>query len=133
MIAIAKKHFETLVSDAIDAIPELYYKHLKNVAFIVEDEPTPEKRAALKLNENQLLFGLYEGIPLPKRGGITAGLLPDIITIYQTQIETVCDTFEEVRDKVKETVWHEVAHYYGLDHARIYELEAKEGPHRHTH
>lgn len=131
MISIANDHFESLVSAAIDAIPELYFKHLKNVAFIVEAEPSPEKRQQLNLHAGQLLFGLYEGVPLPQRGGMTAGLLPDKITVYQNQIEQVCDTFEEVRDKVKETIWHEVAHYYGLDHRRIYELEAKEGPHKH--
>ncbi len=122
MIEVERSIFERMMADIIDAIPEKYAKSLSNVAFILEDEPSPEQRSNLGLHNNQLLFGLYEGIPLPARGGSNGTLLPDKITLFQKHIEAVCHTLEEVREQIKKTIWHEVAHYFGLDHTRIYEL-----------
>lgn len=124
MIEVDEKKFRQIVSIAIDAIPPLYQKHLQNVAFIVEDYPTPEQAERLKLYPNELLFGLYEGVPLPQRGGATK-LLPDKITIFKKTAELVSHSEDELIEHVRHTVWHEVAHYYGLDHRRIHELEAK--------
>ncbi|HZP55537.1 MAG TPA: metallopeptidase family protein [Candidatus Saccharimonadales bacterium] len=122
MIQLGDKEFRQLVSDAIDAVPALYQKHLQNVAFIVEDEPTLEQRQKLNLYRGELLFGLYEGIPLPSRQGATK-LLPDKITIFKNPALIYSNSFEELRQHVHHTVWHEVAHYYGLNHKRIHELE----------
>jgi predicted Zn-dependent protease with MMP-like domain len=122
MIDISDKEFGKIVSDAIDSISPLYQKHLKNMAFLVENEPTPQQRQQLHLRCNDLLFGLYEGVPLPRRGGATK-LLPDKITIFKKSIEVVSGNLAEVKEKVNHTIWHEVAHYYGLDHKRIHELE----------
>jgi len=124
MIKISDNEFQKMVSEAIDKIPPLYQKHLKNVAFIVEDEPTPAQREQLRLRCNDLLFGLYEGVPLPRRGGATK-ILPDKITIFKRPIKIISENLTEVREKINHTVWHEVAHYYGLDHGRIHELENK--------
>lgn len=122
MINIDEKLFESMVSDAIDAIPPLYQKYLQNVAFIVEDEPNQQQRQQLRLGPGSTLFGLYEGVPLPGRGGATK-VLPDKITIFKLPLQMASRTLEELRAQVNHTVWHEVAHYYGLDHRRIYELE----------
>jgi predicted Zn-dependent protease with MMP-like domain len=119
---VSNKQFKKIVSEAIGAIPSLYQEHLKNVAFLVVDEPTPIQRQQLSLRCNDLLFGLYEGVPLPRRGGASK-LLPDKITIFKKSIEAVSRDLAEVRENIKHTVWHEVAHYYGLDHKRIHELE----------
>lgn len=122
MISVADKEFERIVSEAIDSIPPLYQKHLNNVAFLVEDEPSPLQREQLKLAAGGSLFGLYEGLPLPQRGGATK-LLPDKITIFKKPLEFVSHDLADLRERVRHTIWHEVAHYYGLDHRRIYELE----------
>lgn len=122
MAKISDKEFKNILSEAIDNIPALYKEHLNNVAFLVEDEPTPIQRQQLNLRCNDLLFGLYEGVPLPRRGGATK-LLPDKITIFKNSIEISSENLAEAREKVSRTVWHEVAHYYGLDHRRIHELE----------
>lgn len=125
MIALSRQEFEALVSQAIDDIPNKYYSRIKNVAFVVEDYPTPEQRKKLHLHKGQLLFGLYEGIPLTSR---TAGyniVLPDKITLFQKALEQVCQTRQELSEQVRYTVWHEVAHYFGLNHDRIHDLESK--------
>lgn len=123
MINISDYDFKQFVSGAIDAIPELYQEHLQNVAFIVEDEPTLAQRKKLKLEGSDLLFGLYEGTPLPDRSGQTK-ILPDKITVFKNALTTISQSLDELRNRVANTVWHEVAHYYGLDHKRIHELEA---------
>jgi predicted Zn-dependent protease with MMP-like domain len=124
VIEISYEQFNKVVSQAIDAIPPLYQEHLQNVAFIVEDYPTAEQARQLNLYPNELLFGLYEGIPLPRRGG-QAKLLPDKITIFKRPAEMVSASLAELKEHVRHTVWHEVAHYYGLDHERIHQLEKK--------
>ncbi len=125
MIHIDDAQFRQIVADAIDAIPEKYGKHIDNVAFIVEDQPTAVQRKKLRLQHNQSLFGLYEGIPLVQRGANYNLVLPDKITIFRIPILWHCETLNQVRDVVKNTIWHEVAHYYGLDHDKIEDIEDK--------
>lgn len=124
MVQIDDEQFAEMVSSSIDEIPELYLAHLDNVAFLVEDDPSPEQRRQLGLHCNQTLFGLYEGIPLPARGGGTR-ILPDKITIFKNPILAASTTLDQAKDQIARTIWHEVAHYYGLDHTRIHELENK--------
>ena len=126
MIQVSNEEFKKIVGDGIDAIPPLYQKHLANVAFIVEDEPTPHQLKQLGMHCNQLLFGLYEGVPLPARQGTTK-LLPDKITIFKKPLEAISRNVDELREQVRHTIWHEVAHYYGLDHERIHELDGTSG------
>jgi predicted Zn-dependent protease with MMP-like domain len=126
MVHVTNEQFGQIVADGIDAIPPLYQKHLKNVAFIIEDEPTAEQREQLKLFQGELLFGLYEGVPLPQRQGTTK-FLPDKITLFKNPALFLSSSLEELREHVRHTIWHEVAHYYGLDHKRIHELENKNG------
>ena len=124
MVNLNDDEFHQLVAEGIDAIPSLYQEHLQNVAFIVEELPTPEQRVRLNLYPQETLFGLYEGVPLTGRGGATK-LLPDKITIFKKPLEMVSRDVAELKERVRHTVWHEVAHYYGLDHKRIHELEDK--------
>lgn len=125
MVSLSDKEFEAIVAKAIDAIPPLYQEHLKNVAFIIEEDPTPNQRKKLRLFKNEVLFGLYEGVPLPQRQGATK-LLPDKITIFKKPALAFAGSLEQLREHIRHTVWHEVAHYYGLDHKRIHELESKQ-------
>ncbi|HET9850837.1 MAG TPA: metallopeptidase family protein [Candidatus Saccharimonadales bacterium] len=124
MVDISEKDFEAYVAKAIDNIPDLYRRHLDNVAFLIEDEPTPDQRRRLNLYVNETLFGLYEGVPLPQRGG-AAKILPDKITLFRLPLTRASANLEDFKKKLAHTIWHEVAHYYGLDHARIHELEYK--------
>jgi predicted Zn-dependent protease with MMP-like domain len=125
VIEIDSKAFEKIVGEAIDSIPKKYADRIKNLAFVVEDIPSPEQRTRLELHEGQTLYGLYEGIPLTRRGAGYNLVLPDKITIFQKPIEASSQTLEQLKQQVFHTVWHEVAHYFGLDHSRIHELESR--------
>jgi predicted Zn-dependent protease with MMP-like domain len=125
MIEVSREEFEAMVQRAIRRLPKRYIDNLKNVAFIVEDEPDQAQRKKLSLRNDQSLFGLYEGVPLSQRQG-TVKILPDKITIFQKVIQQHSFDMASLYDRTARTIWHEVAHYYGLDHARIYELEDQE-------
>lgn len=125
MINLSDDVFEKIVADGIDAIPEKYGQHIDNVAFVVEDEPSEQQRKKLNLRCHETLFGLYEGVPLTRKGGNYPYMLPDKITIFKKPIEAVSQTLEDVQRQVRKTIWHEVAHYFGLDHDQIHALESK--------
>ncbi len=125
MATIDNKEFERWVSESIDSLPEKYLSAMRNVAFIIEDNPTEEQRAKLRLSNHQTLFGLYEGIPLTARGMNYNLVLPDKITIFKHPLESISDSPEVIRARVRRTVWHEVAHHFGLGHGRIEELQNK--------
>lgn len=124
MTNISQSDFENLVTDSIKKIPKEYHNGINNVAFFVQDEPSPEQRQKLGLRPCQSLFGLYEGVPLTERRGGYALTLPDKITIFKIPHEVYANNMAELKKQVLNTVWHEVAHYYGLDHKRIKELES---------
>ncbi len=129
MYTVDEAGFEKVVAWAIDDLPKEYIDNLQNVAIIIEDEPTAEQRVKLHLHRGLTLFGLYEGIPRTKRGNNYNFVIPDKITIFKLPIESRCDSIQELQKEVRTTVWHEIAHHYGLDHDRISELENKT-PHR---
>src|SRR3990167_7335800 len=116
MFSVDEKTFRHIVSQAIDAIPERYAKHIKNLAFVVEDEPTAAQLQRNNLSPGQTLLGLYEGVPLTNRSNNYNLVLPDKITIFKQPIERQAGSLEELKAIVDKTVWHEVAHYYGLGH-----------------
>lgn len=121
---VSREKFEQLVSKAIDSLPAPFVEKVNNVAFIVEEDVDLETRITMKLPPNRTLFGLYQGVPLSARGG-QLKTLPDKITIYKNPIEFYSNNETELYDKINHTVWHEVAHYFGLNHARIEALEER--------
>ncbi len=110
-----KIEFEKLVQEGIDQIPETFLKRLENVAIVVEDEPDAEQLAKARMDSHSLLFGLYEGIPQTKRGPHYGMVFPDKITIFQKPIENYAGSDEQIREIVKNTVCHEIAHHFGSD------------------
>src|SRR5579884_851073 len=122
MIQISYNEFEALVNEALDELPKEHVDHLKNVAILYEDEPTAEQRRALALRNDMTLLGLYEGVPLSQRQGMTRSL-PDKITLFIGPLSRKSNSLAELKEEIKHTLWHEIAHYYGLDHKRIRELE----------
>jgi len=120
--------FEQLVNEGIEAIPKRFLDLLDNVAIVIEDFPTPEQSRKLHLKHKWALFGLYEGVPQTKRGNPYAVNLPDKITIFRQPIQQAATGPEEIKEIVTNTVWHEVAHYFGLDHDQIRKAEQKKLP-----
>lgn len=117
--------FDDLITKAMNELPQEYIKGLDNVAIVIADSPTPEQHAQMCLDKQHLLLGLYEGIPLTKRGIGYNFVLPDKITLFKDQIMAVSSNKTEIFEQIKRTLWHEIAHYYGLDHNRIDLLQNK--------
>jgi predicted Zn-dependent protease with MMP-like domain len=109
-----EEQFDRLVSEALDALPDDIAALMSNVAVTVEDEPPP----------GQPLLGLYQGIPLGRRGPYYAGALPDKITIYRGPIERMtAGNPELLRAQVRRVVFHEIAHHFGISDARLVEID----------
>jgi predicted Zn-dependent protease with MMP-like domain len=121
---VSDEKFEELLAEAIDNIPKPYIDHIQNVAFILEDEPTPEQRLKMRLRPDQTLLGLYEGVPLPVRGGAEK-TIPDKITVFKMPLLATSRDMADLRYNIGHTVWHETAHYFGLNHQKIDELDSK--------
>lgn len=117
--------FEQLVKKGISAIPEKFLKKLDNVAVVIEDLPTPEQTKKLKPRSDYTLFGLYHGIPQVRRGSNYSAVLPDKITIFKKPIEAHARDEKEVAEIVKNTVWHEIAHHFGMDETRVRQAEVR--------
>lgn len=120
-----KSGFEKLIEEGMGLIPKKFLAILKNVAIVVEGEPTAEQKKKLKLRKDDFLFGLYEGVPQTKRGPNYGMVLPDKITIFKKPILGYADSDEEVRQIIKNTVWHEIAHHFGSSEERVRAAEAK--------
>lgn len=125
MIEISDKQFDAIISQAMDELPQEYISRLNNVAIVYENEPTPEQRKKLNLRCNETLFGLYEGIPLTKRNSAYNLVLPDKITIFKKPILAHSRNLNHFKAEVKHTLWHEIAHFFGLDHDRIHKLDGR--------
>ncbi len=117
--------FDVLITRAMDELPEKYIKGLDNVAIVMADDPTTDQLAKMKVDRHSLLLGLYEGIPLTKRGANYNFVLPDKITLFKNSILAISDNEEGLFEQIKRTLWHEIAHYYGLGHDRIDEIQRK--------
>lgn len=128
MLSISDQAFDALISEVMDELPQEYLAGLENVVIVYEDEPTEEQREALRLRCNQTLFGLYQGIPRTSRGAGYNLVLPDKITLFKLPLLRTSVSLADFRAQVKHTLWHEIAHYYGLDHARIHQLEKRTPP-----
>lgn len=115
--------FNVLITRAMNELPQKYIKGLQNVAIVMADEPTVEQHQKMKLDNQHLLLGLYEGIPLTQRGSGYNLVLPDKITLFKNSILAVTYNEAELYEQIKRTLWHEIAHYYGLGHDRINMLQ----------
>lgn len=123
---MTRDRFEQLVEEALHSIPRRFKKAMRNVALVVEDEPSRALLDELEIEPGGSLLGLYHGTPLPQRSWSFESVMPDRISIYQKPIERACRNDEEaIRDCVAETVIHEFGHYFGLSEDEIQEIEEK--------
>lgn len=117
--------FEQLVEEGIEAIPEKFLKLVNNVAIVIEEEPTLAQRHKIRLGKGHTLLGLYEGVPQTGRSRNYSGVLPDKITIFRKPILAFGHTPEGIRQLVADTVWHEIAHHFGMDEHTVRTAEGK--------
>jgi len=111
---VPPEEFEELVARALDGLSPDFAEMLENVAVVVEEEPDPDDLEALGMEPDEELLGLYQGVPLPERDGFY-NALPDRIAIYRGPILRACQNRREVIREVRDTVIHELGHYFGLE------------------
>lgn len=122
MFFVNNEQFQKLIDQALTELPGDHVKNIKNVAILYEDQPTFEQRQKLELRGNQTLLGLYEGTPLSRRQGMTP-VFPDRITLFKIPLMSRANNQAELEEDIRHTLWHEIAHYYGLDHDDIGKLD----------
>lgn len=108
---------------AVEDLPEEIALRLENIDIVVEDSPTPRQMATARLGHDQLLLGLYEGVPLTRRSSYYGMVPPDKITIFQKAIEIKCRSEDEIATEIRKVVQHEIAHHFGISDAGLERLE----------
>jgi predicted Zn-dependent protease with MMP-like domain len=122
---VTRAAFERLVADAILLIPKRFRVEMKNLAIVVEDEPSAELLEEMEIEPPDSLYGLYQGVPLPERSWPYGNHLPDRITLFQKPIEADCEDEDDICAVIGETLIHEVGHYFGLSEEEIEEIEER--------
>ena len=122
---MTRAEFERLVTEAILLIPNRFRREMKNLALVVEDEPSVELLEEMEIEPPDSLYGLYQGTPLPERTWAFGNHLPDHITLFQKPIEEDCEDDDDIRAVIGETLIHEVGHYFGLSEDEIQEIEER--------
>ncbi len=132
--------FDTLVAEAFELVPEKFRERVKNVALLVEEEPSAETLAENKVPKGRTLLGLYHGIPATERGGSygVGATMPDTITLYRKPIIAASslgvnyDSFfgpptepfrDAIRGTIRNTLWHEIGHHFGMTENEVEERE----------
>ena len=126
---MTRRKFEALVERALRRLPRRFRTKVANVAVVVEEWPDDETLADLGIEPPDTLFGLYRGVDVTQRDSGYSNVLPDTITIYQGPIEEEAEGRPaEMADIVRETVMHELGHYFGLDDETMHRIEEGEEP-----
>ncbi len=128
MMRVGQRAFETLVADALDGLPDAILRMLDNVAVVVADEPTAHQQRCVCLADDEVLLGLYEGIPRTERTSGYGAVLPDKVTIFQRAIEAQCDSEAALVEAVRHTVVHELAHHLGISDERLIAIGFEDDP-----
>ena len=122
---MTRERFEKLVVEAMALIPKRFRLEMKNIAVVVEDEPSAELLDEMEIEPPDSLYGLYQGTPLPERTWGYGNTLPDRVTLFRKPIEEDSEDDDEVRAVIGETLIHEVGHYFGLSEEEIEEIEER--------
>jgi predicted Zn-dependent protease with MMP-like domain len=116
MPRVRRDRFDVLVEEALENLPGWVIEEMDNVRVFVEDEPPKDQPT---------LLGLYHGVPLDQRGGHYSGVLPDTVTLYRSTIERAAgDDEDDLYDTIFHTLAHELAHHFGIDDARLLDIDA---------
>ena len=118
-----RDEFELLVARAVDGLPDEFHSRLENVAILVEDWPSQHQLSKTGLGQGHILLGLYEGVPLTRRGVHYGMVPPDKITIFQKPIEAKCKTGDSIVREIQRVVRHEIAHHFGIGEAKLRQIE----------
>jgi predicted Zn-dependent protease with MMP-like domain len=120
---MTRDDFRELVNEALEGIPAHFRDALRNIAIVVEDEPSNAQLSETGIEPPDTLLGLYEGTPLTERQWAHGNTLPDKITLFQGPIEDASDDEDDVIVAIGETLIHEIGHYFGLSEEEIEAIE----------
>ena len=120
---MTRRRFEELVQKAMKRLPRAFKDKIANVLVVVEDWPDDETLDEMGIEPPDTLYGLYRGVDITRRDSGYGNVLPDTVTIYQGPIEEDCDDEAEMAELVRETVIHEIGHYFGLDDDTMHRIE----------
>ncbi len=123
---MTRRQFEGLVEKALRRLPKTFKAKIANIAVVVEDWADDETLTDLGIEPPDTLYGLYRGVDLTRRDSSYGNVLPDTITIYQGPIEEDCVDEAEMAELVRDTVVHELGHYFGLDDETMHRIEEGE-------
>ena len=118
-----RNRFQELVVRAVNSLPQEFGDKLENVDVVVEDYPSRSQIASAKLRRGYTLLGLYQGVPLTRRGRHYGLVPPDKITIFQKPIEARCESEAEITVEIQRVMRHEIAHHFGIGDARLRQIE----------
>jgi predicted Zn-dependent protease with MMP-like domain len=122
---VTRKEFERHVAEALRSIPRRFRDAMKNIAIVVEDEPSPELLDEMEIEPPDTLLGLYQGTPLTERHWSYGNALPDRVLIFQGPHERESDDEDDLVVAIAETLIHEIGHYFGMSEEQIEEIEEK--------
>lgn len=118
-----RERFEELVIEALSELPDEFRNKLENIDVVIATRPTSTQLTRMGISRGTTLLGLYEGVPLTKRGRHYGMVPPDKITIFQKPIEDQCRGEKEIAREVQRVARHEIAHYFGMDEASLAKIE----------
>jgi predicted Zn-dependent protease with MMP-like domain len=122
---VERKRFEQLVAEALASVPRRFRDAMKNIAIVVEDEPSSELLDEMDIEPPDTLLGLYQGTPLTERTWAYGNTLPDRVLIFQGPHERDAEDEDDLVVAIGETLIHEIGHYFGLSEEEIQEIEDK--------
>ena len=123
---MTRNEFEAVVERSLRGLPRVFRDKLQNIVVVVEDWADDETLDEMGIEPPDTLYGLYRGVDLTHRDSTYANVLPDTVTIYQGPIEEDCEDVEEMEEVIRDTVVHEIGHYFGLDDETMHRIEDDE-------
>ena len=120
---MTRAQFERVVERALRGLPRVFKEKLANIAVVVEDWADDETLEEMEIEPPDTLYGLYRGVDLTQRDSSYGNVLPDTVTIYQGPIEEDCEDEAEMEEVIRDTVVHEIGHYFGLDDETMHRIE----------
>ena len=120
---MTRRQFEALVEKSLRKLPKAFKDKVANIAVVVEDWADDETLEEMGIEPPDTLYGLYQGVDITQRDSTYGNVLPDVITIYQGPIEEDAADEAEMAEIVRETVMHELGHYFGLDDDTMHKIE----------
>lgn len=119
MYQVTDEEFNSFMEASMSSIPSAFSAKLENIVFIFEDFPSDNDIERLKLKDRRTLLGLYSGVPFTHRNTWYGGTIPDRIILFKKNIEAIVNSEAELKEKIKEVIIHEVAHYFGMTEQQI--------------